>query len=146
MDRETLDNYADFCGPVVVCDSSAILFKDRLFELWPKARWVLVVRAENDVQESLKRLFPHNEDPMPVLKQFMDGFVSSDRETFSIGYEHLNSPDTMGALWKYAAPNVPFDPGRFKRLCAMRIEAMDYSSPMEVSSDCGGSPKIRRIA
>jgi hypothetical protein len=146
LDQETLDNYAAFDGPVVVCDASAILFRDKLVQFWPEAKWYLVKRPEADVKKSLNRLFPNNGDSMPILKQLMGGFVSSMGAIPSIDYGDLNDLCAIGKLWEYAVPGLPLDAGRLHRLCSMKIEAMAYSDPVEVATDCGGNPKIRRIA
>jgi hypothetical protein len=146
LDQGTLDNYAAFDGPVVVCDSSAMIFRDKLEKFWPDARWYLIRRKKEDVQKSIHRLFPKNSDPMPVLNQLMAQFVSNHPDVCYMDYDLMNQPSSVEFMWKYAVPGIPFDLARFGRLCSMKIEAIQFSSPLEIVPDCGGIHKIRRIA
>lgn len=96
-------------------------------ELWPKAAWVLVRRA--DAEESfLKVLRQHVDVPAAVWRGWwaqrleLLAKIAGTPGVLSVDYETLDQEAVARKIWTHCHPEVAFDVVRWRGLNDLKIE------------------------
>ena len=121
-------------------DPELLHYIEPLYELFPKATYVLLERDRHDAQISLEKAsgisFPLIFRKFTRLYKDIEKFkkIVSAYETI-----HFNDMDSMMHIehvWKYVLPDVPFDVERWKMLTALQISVTIANKPYGIRESC----------
>jgi hypothetical protein len=128
--------YGDQSG--VVVDSGAIMFHQKLGEMWPEAHWVFLLRPPKDVKQSFINIMPDlRNDAENIINQLVVNLDASIKAAGNrkllVKFSEMDSPAIMSHVWGVAL-NRSFDTERFKRYSKLYIEAKEFSSKFIINN------------
>jgi hypothetical protein len=129
LDWNLVRTYGDQSG--VIVDSGAIMFHQKLNELWPNAYWVFILRPPEEVKQSFINIMPDlRDDAENIINQLVVNLDASIKAAGNhkllVKFNEMDSPAIMSHVWDVAI-NQPFDIERLKRYGKLHIEAKEFS-------------------
>lgn len=109
------------------CDTAIAHVLPYLYQYWPKAKYVFIIRNLADIGRSLTRL---NFEPHSIIEPMLFPFwwgISNIPGAMVIDFKDLFSSVTMTRLWDFLEIRDPFPFQRFQMLRDMHIEEGLYT-------------------
>lgn len=115
-------------------DSSIPFYIDKIPEVFPDAKFVIVKRDFNDVEASLNKVMGFDSAPLLRLCNEYLTMMEKKVECLTVTFDELNTIEGCNKVWKHCLPDIPFDYMRWEMLKDLKIEI----TPSQVA-------KIRRF-
>ena len=118
-------------------DSSLPLFAEKVMNMFPDSKLVVVERDIVKVKKSLNKLFSEHDEIHNMLKMNMNalGKLKSKYSHLLIQYESLDDVNVCKELWEYCLPDIEFNYERWRMLDLFKID-MHKTKYMAHINDC----------
>ena len=110
-------------------DAMLVFYIDKIIEIFPDAKWVVIKRSLEEVMDSLRKRYNFR-NPEADRKLFeraeekINNFID-EHPTLVIDFNSLNERSTCEKLWNYCITDSEFDYARWMQLDVVKLDPME---------------------
>lgn len=122
------------------CDPELYHYVDKVYEMFPTAKYLLLTRNTEDTIDSHVNITGGHQSKEEVIPKFKlwaqnEEYMKNNIKYMSLDFNYMDS-ESIEYVWDYILPDCDWDVGRFELLDAMRISTTITNKPQEPIKDC----------